>query len=150
LIASAAVIPFVSSGDSQEDLLPDKSYLRDYFEIGNFCKVLSNLEKEYFPGYIYHASVVFQTFDYSDEANQDAMIQIKNQVEKSGAVRAPLDPLWVEDYFDWLSNSSHKGSLTAKGRPPTESDFYLWLYEFLATPEKGFKHFQNVILQYGR
>ena len=67
LIASSIAATNIHGGDSQLDLLPKKSNLRDYFKN----------ENRYFPGFFSRVDVVFKTFDYSNEDNQDAMIQVK-------------------------------------------------------------------------
>jgi len=88
LVASSVAVFNIHSGDSQTDLLPDDSYVRSFL----------STEATYFPGLAYRLDVIYKTFDYSDEANQDAMIQLWNDIKGSDVINN-VGPLWIQDYF---------------------------------------------------
>jgi len=126
----------VHSGSSQYDVLPDVTYVRDFLDA----------QSKFFPGFLYNADVIIKTVDYSDERTQNEMLQFKKDIEATGVVQLPFS-FWLEDYLLWLQNKPYK--LTASGRPPTETEFYTWLYTYLSDPTDGFRHFRNIVFQYG-
>ncbi|GJP85195.1 hypothetical protein CLOP_g15324 [Closterium sp. NIES-67] len=61
-------------------------------------------------------------FDYQDElAALSAALQSDFYVGSAPPVQS-----WYDWYLKWLNASSHKGSLTPQGRPPTSPLFYSW------------------------
>lgn len=70
-------------------------------------------------------------------------------MENSGIVKPPVS-FWLDDYLNWLPNSSYSGKLSERGRPTSVEIFYLSLYEFLALPERGMKYGMDFVFQYGK
>ncbi len=68
----------------------------------------------------------------------------RKDIEDSQVVQIPFS-FWLEDYLNWLQTSIHNNSLSPAGRPPSKSDFYLWLFEYLNDLPAGYRHFGNII-----
>jgi len=137
-IVSIVAATQVSSGVSQNDVLPDKSYVKEYGDI----------DQKYFSGFNMGTDIILGTFDYADERNQDYVFDLAERVAQSKAIVPPVHS-WLSDYFHWLQNSRHNDSLTDKGRPPSSAKFYLWLYEFLADPSRGMAYSSDIVFQFG-
>jgi len=128
----------LQSGFSDNDVLPEDSFVLKY----------QQKEELYFEGFNFPLFVIFQTFDYSDPELQDEMLHIVENIRDSGLISMEVT-FWFEHYLDWLQTSYHNTSLTAKGRPPNERTFYLWLYEYLTLPNEGMRFMNDIVFQYG-
>jgi len=128
----------ISSGVSQDDVMPDRSYAKEFNE----------MDGKYFSGINLGTDIIIGTCDYADERNQDYILDLAERVAASKYIHPPVTS-WLHDYLDWLQHSWHNNSLTEKGRPPNSTQFYLWLYEFLSDPNRGMAYSSDIVFQFG-
>jgi predicted RND superfamily exporter protein len=133
LVASSQL----KTGLSQREVLPGDSYVLQYFET----------ESHYFGGASYQISIIFQSFDYSDRDNQNVMIELYETLKKSPLLEKEMH-FWLIDFFDWLPRSTFADRLV-DGRPSSETEFYIALYNFLINPTYGPKYLTDIVFQSG-
>lgn len=97
------------------DIMPVDSYVVRYQET----------ESKYFAGTMYEVSMVLQTFDYSEPANQDAVLKLRDDLTASPFVHGEVE-CWLADFLRWLPTSPINASLV--GGRPSDGTRLLWLY----------------------
>jgi Patched family len=104
------------SGLSNTDVLPTDSYLLQFFQ----------RETKYFDGFNSKVDVVFTGFfDYSDEDNQDLILQVSDTVNTSDLVRPEFSHSWLKAFLAWVKVQQMRLAGVNASSVPTVDEIYV-------------------------